>query len=248
MTSHLTCLGLTSSTERGSIALLQKNKVIELASWSQKQQASELITAKIKSGLKKNKVSLNDLTHIAVDKGPGSFTGCRISVNVAKTLAYSLNIPIIPFSSLEIMAFEILKNKKEAEVFALLDAHKSLFYFQSFKKDSKGGLLPQGSIQALSLDQVKKLAPEKGELLLIGNLPKKTFSNLKKNIRFLQERLKVSIPTKVKSHFPQATSLVELVKITPQLSSSTWFELEPAYIRSPDAVEKFNRTASTEVP
>src|ERR1700677_5354942 len=99
------CLGFTSSTDRGSVALSYKNKIIKLASWTRKEQASEALTLKIKSGLKKLKLSFKDLSLIAVDKGPGSFTGSRIAVNVAKTLAYSLKIPIAPMTSLDILAF-----------------------------------------------------------------------------------------------------------------------------------------------
>lgn len=46
----------------------------------------------------------SDLTQIAVAKGPGSYTGVRIGVTIAKTLAWSLNIPVKTVSSLEVLA------------------------------------------------------------------------------------------------------------------------------------------------
>ena len=45
-----------------------------------------------------------DIDKIFVVTGPGSFTGIRVGLTVAKTMAYSLNIPIVPISSLEVMA------------------------------------------------------------------------------------------------------------------------------------------------
>lgn len=58
----------------------------------------------IVSLLEKNNLEIKDVNRIAVDKGPGSFTGIRIGVTIAKVLAYSLNIPIVSLTSLEIMA------------------------------------------------------------------------------------------------------------------------------------------------
>lgn len=48
--------------------------------------------------LKKNKVGLKDLKAIAVFRGPGSFTGLRVGISVANTLAWVLKIPVIGFS------------------------------------------------------------------------------------------------------------------------------------------------------
>ena len=45
-----------------------------------------------------------DIDKIFVVTGPGSFTGIRVGLTVAKTMAYALNIPIVPISSLEVMA------------------------------------------------------------------------------------------------------------------------------------------------
>ena len=51
--------------------------------------------------LKEKNIKLNDLNKIVVVNGPGSFTGIRIGVTVAKTISYSLNIPIYTISSLK---------------------------------------------------------------------------------------------------------------------------------------------------
>jgi tRNA threonylcarbamoyladenosine biosynthesis protein TsaB len=235
------CLGFTSSTDRGSIAISYKNKIIKLASWTRKEQASEALTLKIKSGLKKLKLSFKDLTLIAVDKGPGSFTGSRIAVNVAKTLAYSLKIPIAPMTSLDVLAFgfsKTMKNKAPSTVFTLLDAHKSLFYFQEYGMGTGLTLNLEKKIQALSLDQISQRAPSHGTLFLIGNLSPKVFAELKKQIQDQQPDLKIKIPTNANAHFPQATSLVEIVIHSGGSHNSKWQEVEPSYIRSPDAVEK----------
>ena len=51
--------------------------------------------------LKEKDIKLNDFNRIVVVNGPGSFTGIRIGLTVAKTISYSLNIPIYTISSLK---------------------------------------------------------------------------------------------------------------------------------------------------
>ncbi len=51
--------------------------------------------------LKEKNIKLNDFNRIVVVNGPGSFTGIRIGLTVAKTISYSLNIPIYTISSLK---------------------------------------------------------------------------------------------------------------------------------------------------
>ena len=65
--------------------------------------------------LKRNNLTVHDLNEIIVVNGPGSFTGVRIGVTIAKTLAYTLNIPIKTITSLECLAIsDAHKDKKVA--------------------------------------------------------------------------------------------------------------------------------------
>lgn len=62
---------------------------------------SEIVIPELQDLLKKSNLTLNDIDEIIVVNGPGSFTGTRIGVTIAKTIAYSLNIKIKTISSLE---------------------------------------------------------------------------------------------------------------------------------------------------
>ena len=53
--------------------------------------------------LKRNNIKVHDLKEILVINGPGSFTGVRLGITIAKTLAYTLKIPIKTMTSLECM-------------------------------------------------------------------------------------------------------------------------------------------------
>ena len=58
----------------------------------------------IDSGLKELNLTLNDIDKVFVVNGPGSFTGIRVGVTVAKTIGWALKKDIIPVSSLELIA------------------------------------------------------------------------------------------------------------------------------------------------
>jgi len=63
--------------------------------WRAHLKLSETLNSKVEEILNKLSISYTDLDGIAVFKGPGSFTGLRIGITVANTLAYSFSIPIV---------------------------------------------------------------------------------------------------------------------------------------------------------
>ena len=74
--------------------ILAKNDIVDDCKWEAHRILSDTLLQKINDLLKKNNVELHDLTGIGVFKGPGSFTGLRIGITVANTLADSLDLPI----------------------------------------------------------------------------------------------------------------------------------------------------------
>lgn len=83
----------TSSNEKIKVGLiLNRNEfIIEQKLDKQKAQAILPLIEKI---LKENKITLKDITQIQVNPGPGSFTGIRVGLTVANTLAFLLKIPV----------------------------------------------------------------------------------------------------------------------------------------------------------
>jgi tRNA threonylcarbamoyladenosine biosynthesis protein TsaB len=63
--------------------------------WQAHLKLSETLNSKIEKILDESSISYKELDGLAVFKGPGSFTGLRIGITVANTLAYSLSIPIV---------------------------------------------------------------------------------------------------------------------------------------------------------
>ncbi|MBR5741713.1 MAG: tRNA (adenosine(37)-N6)-threonylcarbamoyltransferase complex dimerization subunit type 1 TsaB [Firmicutes bacterium] len=83
--------------------------------------------------LNANGVRLADVTHIAVSRGPGSFTGIRIGMTVARTLGQVLNVPVIPVPTLE--SFLYFAPDEETLVCPLFDAKRSQIYAAAYRME-----------------------------------------------------------------------------------------------------------------
>ncbi len=86
------------------IGLLKNGELINKKEQVSAQNHSVYTMSMIDDILKENNIGTTYLNEIIVVNGPGSFTGVRIGVTIAKTLAYTLNIPIKTISSLEALA------------------------------------------------------------------------------------------------------------------------------------------------
>jgi len=107
-----------------NIALLKEQEIIEHIIKESINSHSVYTMPMIKEILDQNNIKPKDLNEIEVVNGPGSFTGVRIGVTIAKTLAYTLNIPIKSISSLEALA---LTSKGTKKIITLRDI-KGVYY------------------------------------------------------------------------------------------------------------------------
>lgn len=108
------------------ILLVDNNKIIKKEIVSNVKKTSTMIMPTIVNVIGENKLSL-----IIVVNGPGSFTGVRLGVTIAKTLAHTLNIPIKTVTSLEQMAVSLEESDK---IVAFSD--KNGYYVGIFNSDN----------------------------------------------------------------------------------------------------------------
>lgn len=94
------------------IILYKNNKILVCENVQTINKHSEVAMPTIDLVLKKANIDVSELNSVIVVNGPGSFTGERIAVTIAKTIAYSLNIPIRVIDALTIMALAVNTDHK----------------------------------------------------------------------------------------------------------------------------------------
>ena len=119
-------LALDTSTLVSSVAVASEDKLIAEIILQTKLTHSEVLMPHIKQVLLMAKISKEELDGIAISIGPGSFTGLRIGLATAKSLAYALNLPIVGVSTLEALAYHYAV--PGIYIAALLDAQKGNAY------------------------------------------------------------------------------------------------------------------------
>ena len=114
-----------------TISLVNENDIITKTKESTYAHAVYLMPM-IKSMFKENNLTVKDIKNIVAVNGPGSFTGLRIGLSVAKTMAYSLNVPIYLISSLtSYLVSDSTKSIKQA----VIEDNKG-YYVSVFDKDN----------------------------------------------------------------------------------------------------------------
>ena len=114
-------LFIDTSISFPTISLIRDNEVLYEFHEEIKCDMSSKILPIIDEGLRKTNLTLSSINSIFVVTGPGSFTGVRIGVTIAKTIAWALNKKIIPISSLEFMA---TTNTNKDYVIPMIDARR----------------------------------------------------------------------------------------------------------------------------
>ena len=122
-------LGIDTSTKICTCSIFDsENGVIAETSLSVKKNHSNIVMPIIDNLFKISDLTINDIDKIAVAIGPGSFTGVRIALGIAKGLAMALNKPLIAVNELDIL--EAIADGNENEIIPLIDARKERVYYK----------------------------------------------------------------------------------------------------------------------
>ena len=126
-------LGIDTSTKICTCSIFDsENGVIAETSLSVKKNHSNIVMPIIDNLFKISDLNINDIDKIAVAIGPGSFTGVRIALGIAKGLAMALNKPLIAVNELDIL--EAIASGNENEIIPLIDARKERVYYKYQEK------------------------------------------------------------------------------------------------------------------
>lgn len=156
-------------------------------------------------------LSAKDLTHLAVNVGPGSFTGIRVGVNLTRTLAYSLNLPVFSGNTLHLLAGKGGASGESA--FVAVKAIQNFYYCAGVHVTDAG------------LDE--RLAPSSQSDLDLGKLSE-TYT-----------KVLIEGQTSGFSPITEASDLLHHLARWPDHSRFlSWKEVRPVYIRASEAEEK----------
>ncbi len=213
-------LNIETSTEVCSITISKNGELLYKKETLEGLSHSELLTVFIEELFAENSLDLKDLDAIAVSKGPGSYTGLRIGVSVAKGLCYGLEIPLIAVNSLETMGTHAALNSTGNMLFCpMIDARRMEVYTALY--NSKGEEIKPVSAEIIEEDfLVEQLNDNK--ILFFGNGAEKCKTQITNSNAIFNG--------------PQKTSAQFMQKLTDEKYNKKEFEdvayFEPFYLKN----------------
>ncbi|ASG31276.1 tRNA (adenosine(37)-N6)-threonylcarbamoyltransferase complex dimerization subunit type 1 TsaB [Fusobacterium animalis] len=211
-------LGIDTSTKICTCSIFDsENGLIAETSLSVKKNHSNIVMPIIDNLFKISELNINNIDKIAVAIGPGSFTGVRIALGIAKGLAMALNKPLIAINELDIL--EAIADGNENEIIPLIDARKERVYYKYQNKYIDDYLINLIS----NFDKNKKYIFVGDGAINYKNILK---DNLGDNA--------VILP--MYNSFPRASILCELAL---NKEEANIYTLEPEYISKSRAEKKF---------
>ncbi len=160
-------LAVDTTTFTGSVALLEKTRLIAEVNIDSSSTYSERLLPAVDFLLNTNQLKIQDMEGFAVSVGPGSFTGIRIGLSTVKSFSCASGKPVAGVSTLKALA-EKLRRTQAHLLCPLLDAKKGEVYAALFesKGDKLSEIVPQG---AYTPDRFFSLLPSHRVISFIGS-------------------------------------------------------------------------------
>ncbi len=201
-------LAISSSTALVGIALAKDGHVLAERSVMTDRRHAEEITPMLQSVLAEAEISLSGVDRIVVDIGPGRYTGMRVGIATAKSLAFALDVPVVPVSSLQLLAAAAPSH--DGPLFAVIDARRNQVFTADMSAEGEPLVVsPAELVSLLSADA-----------LCVGDGAD----------RYIDEFEAVA-----SVHRGVVPSVAAAALIGPDTASLPASAIEPMYLRDPDA-------------
>lgn len=130
-------LNIETSTQVCSASLSLNGNIIDIKENFEDKSHASLLTVFIEELLHNNNFKPEQLSAVSISEGPGSYTGLRIGVSVAKGICYAKNIPLIAVNTLQAMALMASQviNDKNSLLCPMIDARRMEVYSAIFNAD-----------------------------------------------------------------------------------------------------------------
>ncbi|MGI4775792.1 MAG: tRNA (adenosine(37)-N6)-threonylcarbamoyltransferase complex dimerization subunit type 1 TsaB [Janthinobacterium lividum] len=214
----------TSNNDNTSVTVSNEKNILSCLTDRRSSKQAEILVPMIEEAMRKASIDYSKVRYLGVSSGPGSFTGIRIGLATAKSIALSARIEPIAISSFDI-AFNYAKNKVSSydEIVVVLNAYKGQFYTQTFDRDNNSTV----PIILNAVEMIDLLKESKKRTVCIS----KDLAPIYNNINILPN-------ITILPRLPKMNSLYMCYIIRDLIESGRIINepLEPLYVRPPDAI------------
>lgn len=194
-------------------ALYNNDHIIDSITLNLERDLSSKSLALVNEMFNKHHLKYQDIKKIIVVNGPGSFTGIRVGVTIAKTIAWSLNIPIIAISSLTAMA---LSTQSDDFIAPYIDARRGFYYASIYDPVNKSFIMNEQYISLTALTASLESLP--ADFAFVGNDP-------------------IDVDYEVKPYTPDYLNIIRNVKDNEPVDAHL---IDANYLKKTEAEEKNN--------
>lgn len=143
-------IGIETSAATGSVALIINGDLLDERFFTKGMRHGRELVPTVDAIVAHHGLRPEDIDLFAVSQGPGSYTGTRVGVTCAKTLAYALGKKVVGVPSLDVLAENAPASA--SMVYPAVDAKRERVYFCAYRRDS-GGLIREADYQAIPVEE-----------------------------------------------------------------------------------------------
>lgn len=227
-------LGVESATSRVGCAIGGHEGLIASAHSARGRRHAEALAPQIRFVCEQADVSLDEIGLVAVDVGPGLYTGLRVGVTTALAIATTLRVPMVGVTSLDLLAFPLAHTDKTITV--AIDARRGEVFHATYRP-VPGGVQRITEPAVATPDELRSaIIAEGDEVLVVGDgvmHHRSTFESVR------------GVEIADDAHgFPSAAALVNLAHARALREEFVRpDEIEPLYLRRPDAEAKWGHSS-----
>jgi tRNA threonylcarbamoyladenosine biosynthesis protein TsaB len=214
-------LGIATATSQVGVALSGADGPLASLHVRKGRRHAELLAPAIETITSMAGVGTQQISRIAVDVGPGLFTGLRVGVATAKALAAALDIPIVGCSSLELLAYP--HRRQDRLVASVIDAKRGEIFWSLFEPGDDGVTPASEAVVSSPNALVQALKETAAQVLAVGD-------GARRYADTLASLTGVDMAGLGDDH-PSALALVELAATRPSVPLE---EITPRYLRGAD--------------